>query len=73
MIARIQQLVPAGGTPLYAVTRKASQAVRDPARDDVINAVVVMTDGQNEYPEDDDLAGLVRQLGDQLEGGVRIR
>ncbi|UNB55726.1 substrate-binding and VWA domain-containing protein [Mycolicibacterium sp. YH-1] len=73
MIARIQQLVPAGGTPLYAVTRKASQAVSLGARDDVINAVVVMTDGQNEYPEDDDLAGLVRQLGERaLEGGVRV-
>ena len=28
MITRIQQLIPSGGTPLYAVTRKASEAVR---------------------------------------------
>ncbi len=47
--------------------------VRAGARDDTINAIVVMTDGYNEYPDDDDLDGLVRQLGDQaLEGGVRV-
>jgi Ca-activated chloride channel family protein len=32
-----------------------------------------MTDGQNEYPDDTDLDGLVRQLGDQAsEGGIRV-
>jgi Ca-activated chloride channel homolog len=73
LIARIQQLIPAGGTPLYAATRKASEAVRAGAGDDTINAVVVMTDGKNEYPDDTDVDGLVRQLGDQaLEGGVRV-
>ena len=73
MITRIQQLIPSGGTPLYAATRKASEAVRAGAGDDMINAVVVMTDGKNEYPEDNDLDGLVRQLGDQAtEGGVRV-
>jgi len=73
MIARIQQLIPAGGTPLYAATRKASEAVRAGAGDDTINAVVVMTDGKNEYPEDNDVDELIRQLSDQaLEGGVRV-
>ena len=73
MIARIQQLIPAGGTPLYAATRKASEAVRAGAGDDTINAIVVMTDGKNEYPDDNDVDGLIRQLGDQaLEGGVRV-
>jgi Ca-activated chloride channel homolog len=73
MIARIQQLIPAGGTPLYAATRKAAEAVRAGAGDDTINAVVVMTDGKNEYPEDNDVDGLIRQLSDQaLEGGVRV-
>jgi Ca-activated chloride channel family protein len=73
MITRIQQLIPSGGTPLYSVTRKASEAVRAGARDDKINAIVVMTDGQNEYPDDNDLDGLIRQLGDQApEGGVRV-
>ena len=73
MITRIQQLIPSGGTPLYAVTRKASEAVRAGAGDDKINAIVVMTDGNNEFPDDNDLVGLVRQLSDQApEGGVRV-
>jgi Ca-activated chloride channel family protein len=73
LIACIKQLIPAGGTPLYAATRKASEAVRAGAGDDTINAVVVMTDGKNEYPDDTDVDGLIRQLGDQaLEGGVRV-
>ena len=73
MTTRIQQLIPAGGTPLYAVTRKASEAVRKTARADTINAIVVMTDGKNENPDDTDLDGLVRQLGEQAsEGGIRV-
>lgn len=73
MTTRIQQLIPSGGTPLYAVTRRAVEAVRSGATDDTINAVVVMTDGKNEYPEDGDLDGLVRQLNDQAyEDGVRV-
>ena len=43
------------------------------AGDDTINAIVVMTDGKNEYPDDNDLDGLVRQLGDQaFEDGIRV-
>jgi Ca-activated chloride channel family protein len=73
MTDRIQQLIPSGGTPLYAVTRKASGEVRETASAETINAIVVMTDGHNEYPEDTDLDGLVRQLGDQAsEGGIRV-
>jgi Ca-activated chloride channel family protein len=73
MNRRIQQLVPSGGTPLYAVTRKAVDEVGRTARMDTINAVVVMTDGMNENPEDNDLDGLIRQLADQApEGGVRV-
>lgn len=73
MIDRIRSLVPTGGTPLYAVTRQASEAVRAGASDDAINAIVVMTDGRNEYPEDDDLDGLVRELSDlAVEDGIRV-
>ena len=73
MIRRIQQLIPSGGTPLYAVTRRAAEAVRRTARVDTINAVVVMTDGKNENPDDADLDGLIRQLNDQTsEGAVRV-
>ena len=73
MSTRIQQLIPAGGTPLYAVTRKASEALRTTARAETINAIVVMTDGKNENPEDTDLDGLIRQLTDDAsEGGIRV-
>jgi Ca-activated chloride channel family protein len=73
MTRRIQQLIPSGGTPLYAVTRKAAEEVRRTAGADTINAVVVMTDGKNENPDDTDLDGLIRQLSDQAgEGGVRV-
>ena len=73
MTNRIQQLIPSGGTPLYAVTRQAVEAVRAGAGADTINAIVVMTDGKNEYPGDNDVESLVRQLGDEaLEGGVRV-
>ncbi len=73
MKTRIEQLIPSGGTPLYAATREAVDAIRDGAGDDTINAVVVMTDGKNEYPDDNDLDGLVRQLSDQsFENGVRV-
>jgi Ca-activated chloride channel homolog len=51
-----------GGTALYATTRKAVDEIRgqfDPKR---INAVVVLTDGVNEYRKDDDLDGLKRDL-----------
>jgi Ca-activated chloride channel homolog len=73
MTNRIQQLFPAGGTPLYAVTRKAAEELRKTARADTINAIVVMTDGKNENPDDTDLDGLIRQLSDQaVEGGIRV-
>jgi Ca-activated chloride channel family protein len=73
MITRIEQLVPSGGTPLYAVTREASEVVRANAGTNMINAVVVMTDGKNENPDDNDLDGLIRQLSDEAtEGGTRV-
>ena len=57
----IEGLSPQQGTPLYAAIRSAHQSMRahfDPAR---INALLVLTDGRNEYPQDNDLPGLVRQ------------
>ena len=62
MKQKIQALQPTGGTALYATTRAATAAVRaayDPSR---INAVVLLTDGKNEYPQDTDLDGLLHQL-----------
>jgi Ca-activated chloride channel family protein len=60
--SKISSLIPEQGTALYATIRAANTAMEasyDPER---INAVVLLTDGVNEYPPDVDLAGLVRQL-----------
>jgi Ca-activated chloride channel family protein len=68
----IAGLTPLAGTPLYAATRLAADAMnatKDPA---AINAVVVLTDGRNEFA-DNDLNGLVSHLKTSAqENGVRI-
>lgn len=73
MIARIRQLIPWGGTPLYAVIKAAADQLRSTAHADAINAIVVLTDGKNEDPDDTDLDGLIRQITDEAsEGGIRV-
>ncbi len=59
----IQSLTPLNGTPLYAAIRAAVDQMGASLDTGKINAVVVLTDGRNEYPADTDLTGLVRQLG----------
>lgn len=58
----IMGLTPDGGTALYATTRKAFALMSDSATADKINAVVLLTDGKNEYPQDNDVASLTKQL-----------
>lgn len=68
----LQSLTPQNGTPLYAATRQASKYMNGTADGELINAVVVLTDGKNQY-SDDDLDSLVAQLGTRAEGnGVRV-
>jgi Ca-activated chloride channel homolog len=65
--SKISSLTPQEGTALYATIRAANQSMGstfDPQR---INAVVLLTDGRNEYPPDIDLNGLVRQLQTESE------
>jgi len=60
--AQIEALIAQGGTGLYATTRAAKNAMEssfDPLR---INAVVVLTDGKNEYPADSNIESLVAEL-----------
>jgi Ca-activated chloride channel homolog len=62
-----------GGTALYATTRAAQQKLLASATPDRINAVVVLTDGKNEYPKDSDLDGLLHDLdANNLENSVRV-
>jgi Ca-activated chloride channel homolog len=69
----IEGLIPLNGTPLYAAVRAAAREMNAELDDDSINAVVVLTDGRNEYPEDTDLEGLVRELGDgSTEARLRV-
>ncbi|HOZ56861.1 MAG TPA: substrate-binding and VWA domain-containing protein [Nakamurella multipartita] len=72
IVDAIAQLTPLGGTPLYAATRTAAQTMNAEQQAGSINAVVVLTDGRNEYT-DNDLDGLLRELGASAqENGVRV-
>ncbi|MCU1593211.1 MAG: von Willebrand factor type, partial [Frankiales bacterium] len=51
-----------GGTALYATARKAFQVMTAKISNDQISAVVLLTDGKNEYPSDNNLASLERDL-----------
>lgn len=65
-------MTPLNGTPLYAATRTAAEAMNAEQDPGSINAVVVLTDGRNEYT-DNDLAGLLRDLeASAQENGVRV-
>ena len=69
----INSLHAEGGTALYATTRAAQQKLVATASPDRINAVVLLTDGKNEYPKDSDLNGLLRDLdASNLENSVRV-
>lgn len=58
----IQFLQADGGTALYATARSAFELMSKDRSSDKIKAVVLLTDGKNEYEPDTDLAGLERQL-----------
>ncbi|WP_395726495.1 extracellular solute-binding protein [Nakamurella sp.] len=72
IVAAIAGLTPLNGTPLYAATREAADAMNAQNDPNSINAVVVLTDGRNEYT-DNDLDGLLRELNASAqENGVRV-
>ena len=69
----IKGLSAEGGTALYATARAAQQKLLSTVDPDKINAVVLLTDGKNEYPKDNDLDGLLRDLdANNLENSVRV-
>jgi Ca-activated chloride channel family protein len=68
LATRIDSLTPTQGTPLYSVAKKSYETMKasyDPAR---INAVVLLTDGKNEDPRNDDLNGTLNSLRSGSEG-----
>jgi Ca-activated chloride channel family protein len=66
--SKIRSLVPTQGTPLYTVTGDSYDDMRDtfdPAR---INAVVLLSDGRNEDPANQDFNQLITNLRSGSEG-----
>jgi Ca-activated chloride channel family protein len=59
---QIQDLQADGGTALYSTARKAFDVMSAGASRDQISAVVLLTDGKNEYAPDNNLATLIDQL-----------
>ena len=73
MTRTIEGLVPDGGTALYATLRAAQRQMVTDLDVDRINAIVLLSDGRNEYPPDTDLDGLLRQFGgESLDTSVRV-
>src|SRR5262249_4806444 len=73
LTAAIQGLHAEGGTALYATIRAAQQYMLTQLRPDRITAIVVLTDGKNEYPQDNDLDGLLHDIdASNLERSVRV-
>ncbi len=68
LLARITGLVPSGGTALYATTKAAQREMATNLDPDRINAVVVLTDGKNEFPPDNNLDSVIDQLASASEG-----
>lgn len=73
MQAGIDRMIADGGTALYATLREAQSQMLQNLPTDRINAIVLLSDGRNEYPADTDLDGLLRQLnGESVDTTVRV-
>jgi Ca-activated chloride channel homolog len=70
MAAKINDLVPTQGTPLYTVTKAADDQLVQTFDAQRINAVLLLTDGKNEDERNNDLDGLLRSLRARNEGQV---
>jgi Ca-activated chloride channel family protein len=71
--AKVKDLVAEGGTALYATTRGAVRQVQGSFARDKINAVVLLTDGKNEYPADNNLSTLVTDISSEdITTSVRV-
>ena len=70
MAAKINDLVPTQGTPLYTVTKAADDQLVQTFDAQRINAVLLLTDGKNEDERNNDLDGLLRSLRSRNEGQV---
>jgi Ca-activated chloride channel family protein len=73
LTAAINGLHAEGGTALYHTVRGAQRYMVEQLRPDRINAIVLLTDGKNEYPKDNDVGALLRDIdATNLELSVRV-
>ncbi|MCU1674586.1 MAG: hypothetical protein JWN77_2699 [Frankiales bacterium] len=61
----IADLQPEGGTGLYATARAANKALAASYDTSRINAVVLLTDGRNEFPADNSIDSLTAELSNE--------
>jgi Ca-activated chloride channel family protein len=67
---KIRALVPTKGTPLYTTLVDSYGVVQKAYKPNLINAVVLLTDGKNEDQRNSDLEGTIRTLGSGREGAA---
>jgi Ca-activated chloride channel family protein len=67
--SRLRSLVPTRGTPLYTTATASFDLISKQYKPALINAVVLLTDGRNEDPRNDDLPGALAKLTSGSEGG----
>jgi len=65
---RVADLIPMNGTPLYTVTQSSYRDLLEAFDPERINAIVLLTDGRNENPRNDDLESLLAELRVQADG-----
>jgi len=71
--AAVKDLIPNGATGLYATIRAAVRSIHDSFDPNKINAVVLLTDGQNEYDRDNNLDSLLTGLDtEDADSAVRV-
>lgn len=68
---RIDDLYPTRGTPLYTVTGASFTQMQAQYEAQMINAVVLLTDGRNEDPRNQDLNRLLASLRADSEGAAQ--
>jgi Ca-activated chloride channel family protein len=73
MKAQIATMVADGGTALYATLREAQADMLGQLDTKRINAIILLSDGKNEYPPDTNLGSLLDQLqGESVDTSVRV-
>jgi Ca-activated chloride channel family protein len=68
LVTRIRSLIPREGTPLYTVTEASYEDMKASFAPERINAVVLLTDGRNEDPRNEDINGTLSLLRAGTEG-----